>query len=167
MRCTISPLISLTGVCTQTLFFQNKVLSFYHRYIIQKLMNHETEITSRVFVESLRIWFEDEQGRHRRHLGLPWFQAPLGETWRDTPRGRGKGRGEMSEELPWKSEQYQRSVKASFTVDLPELKFCKIFFLSHVSKKLNCYVATHPSLDGFKIYGEPAYILTYLPGVFR
>ena len=41
----------------------------------------------------------------------------------------------MNEELPRKSEPYHRSVKASFKVDLAELKFSNFNFLSHVSEK--------------------------------
>ena len=70
----------------------------------------------------------------RRHRGFPWFQAPLGQNF-GRYRGRGKGRGGVSEELPRKSKPYHRSVKASFKVDLPELKFFYFNFLSHVSKK--------------------------------
>ena len=47
--------------------------------------------------------------------------------WEDTGEGeRGKGRGEVSD----------RSVKASFTVDLLELQLFLNFFLPHVSKKI-------------------------------
>ena len=74
------------------------------------------------------------KGGRRRHLGFPWFQAPLGQNF-GSYRGRGKGRGGVNEELPRKSEPYHRSVKASFKVDLPELKFSNFNFLSHVSEK--------------------------------
>lgn len=70
----------------------------------------------------------------RRHLGFRWFQAPLGQNF-GSYRGRGKGSGGVNEELPRKSEPYHRSVKASFKVDLAELKFFNFNFLSHVSEK--------------------------------
>ena len=34
-------------------------------------------------------------------------------------------------------------------------------------QKSKTVMLLNTQLDGFKIYGEPAYILTYLPGVFR
>ena len=51
-----------------------------------------------------------------------------------------------------KSEQYYRGVKASFTIDLPDLKFLIDFFLSHVWKNIklaSCYIGI-PSLFNFE-----------------
>ena len=72
------------------------------------------------------------------------------ETWGAT------GGGVRGEVRRWgvakKSEQYYRGVKASFTIDLPDLKFLIDFFLSHVWKNIklaSCYTGI-PSLFNFE-----------------
>ena len=95
--------------------------------MIHKLINHWTERSDRLLAESLRIpWFAIIHGwtREGAILVSPCPKLHSAKTWGSAAGGVRWGGGELP-----RKKRIARALRA-FTVDLPDLKFLNLIFLS-------------------------------------